>query len=155
MSMPLHPASSGPPGSVLFACTHNSIRSPMAEAITKSLFGQKIYVDSAGVNVIDIDGFAIEVLDEIGLDASQHSSKSFDELNDSSFDLIITLSPEAKLKAEEITRTVACDVEYWVTVDPSTIEGNREMRLNAYRQVRDDLYQQIRSRFSTSPAPLV
>ncbi len=127
----------------------------MAEIITRSLFGQKIYVDSVGVRATEIDGFAIEVLDEIGLDASEHLSKNFDELVDTSFDLIISLSPEAKHQAEEMTRTMACDVEYWLTLDPSVAEGNREMRLNAFRQVRDDLYQHIRTRFSTSPAPLV
>ncbi|MFT6558464.1 low molecular weight phosphatase family protein [Sneathiella sp.] len=143
------------PTSVLFSCTHNSIRSPMAEVIAKSLFGQKIFVDSAGVRATEIDGFTVEVLDEIGLDASDHLSKNFDELTDTSFDLIIALSPEARAKAEEITRTTACEVEYWLTLDPSIAEGNREMRLNAYRQVRDDLYQHIKSRFATNPAPLV
>ncbi len=143
------------PGSVLFACTHNGIRSPMAEAIMKSLYGQKIYVDSVGVRATEIDGFTIEVLDEIGLDAEAHLSKNFEDLEDSSIDLIIALSPEAKKRAEEMTRTMACDVEYWLTLDPSLTEGNREMKLNSYRHVRDDLYQKIRSRFSTSPHPLV
>ncbi|WP_169543177.1 arsenate-mycothiol transferase ArsC [Sneathiella aquimaris] len=149
------PATLLQPTSVLFACTHNSIRSPMAECIAKSLFGQKIFVDSAGVRATEIDGFTVEVLDEIGLDASDHLSKNLDELMDTSFDLIIALSPEARTKADEITRTTACDVEYWLTLDPSIAEGNREMRLNAYRQVRDDLYQHIKTRFATNPAPLV
>ncbi|MBE7635256.1 low molecular weight phosphatase family protein [Sneathiella sp. P13V-1] len=147
--------SAAAPTSVLFACTHNSVRSPMAEAIMKSLYGTKIYVQSAGVRATEIDGFTIEVMDEIGLDVEDHYSKNFDELEDSSFDLIICLSKEAKMKADEITRTWACDVEHWITVDPSEIEGNREMRLNAYRNVRDDLYQKIKSRFATAPAPLV
>jgi protein-tyrosine-phosphatase len=144
-----------PPASVLFACTHNSIRSPMAEVIMKSLYGNRIYVDSVGVTPTEIDGFAIEVLEEIGLDAEKHLSKSFEDLADSSFDLIIALSPEARAKAEELTRTLASEVEYWITIDPSLVEGNREMRLNAYRQVRDDLYQHIRGHFSATPAPLV
>lgn len=143
------------PTSVLFACTHNSIRSPMAEGIMKSLYGSRIYVDSAGVRATEIDGFAIEVMDEIGLDVENHISKNLEDLEDSSFDLIICLSKQAQTLAEEITRTMACDVEYWITIDPSEVEGNREMRLNAYRQVRDDLYQKIRSRFSTAPHPLV
>lgn len=143
------------PSSVLFACSHNSIRSPMAEIIMKSLYGHKIYVDSAGVSATDVDGFAIEVLDEIGLEGEQHSPKNFEDLEDDSFDLIIALSPEARNKAEELTKTMACDVEYWVTVDPSQVEGNREMRLNEYRHVRDDLYQKIKTRFATTPAPLV
>lgn len=143
------------PTSVLFACTHNSVRSPMAEAIMRSLYGNRIYVASAGVRATEIDGFTIEVMSEIGLDVEDHYSKNFDELEDGSFDLIICLSKEAKIKADEITRTMACDVEHWITVDPSEVEGNREMQLNAYRQVRDDLYQKIKTRFATAPAPLV
>ncbi|GLQ05566.1 arsenate reductase ArsC [Sneathiella chinensis] len=143
------------PTSVLFACTHNSIRSAMAEVIMKSLYGKNIYVDSAGVMATEINGFAIEVLDEIGLDAENHLAKNLDDLEDSSFDLIICLSPEAHKKAEELTRTWACDIEDWNTVDPSLVEGNREMRLNAFRQVRDDLYQKIKTRFSPSVHPLV
>ncbi len=143
------------PTSVLFACTHNSIRSPMAEAIMRSLYGSRIYVTSAGVKATDIDGFAIEVMDEIGLDVENHLSRNFDELEDTSFDLIVCLSKPAKSHAEEMTRTMHCEVEFWITPDPSEVEGNREMRLNAYRQVRDDLYQKIRSRFSTTPHPLV
>ncbi|MBL4666405.1 MAG: arsenate reductase ArsC [Sneathiella sp.] len=143
------------PTSVLFACTHNSIRSPMAEGIMRSLYGSKIFVTSAGVRALDVDGFAIEVMDEIGLNMENHLARNFNELEDTSFDLIVCLSREAKSHAEEITRTMASDVEYWITLDPSQVEGNREMRLNAYRQVRDDLYQKIRGRFSTSPHPLV
>jgi len=127
----------------------------MAEAIMRSLYGNKIYVASAGVRATEIDGFTVEVMSEIGLDVEDHYSKNFDELEDGSFDLIICLSKEAKIKADEITRTMACDVEYWITVDPSEVEGNREMRLNAYRHVRDDLYQKIKGRFATTPAPLV
>jgi protein-tyrosine-phosphatase len=143
------------PTSVLFACTHNSVRSPMAEAIMRSLYGTRIYVASAGARATEVDGFSVEVMDEIGLDIEDHFSKNFDELEDTSFDLIICLSREAKIKAEELTRTMACDVEYWMTIDPSEVEGNREMRLNAYRNVRDDLYQKIKGRFITTPAPLV
>ncbi len=121
----------------------------------RSLYGNRIYVDSAGVRAREIDGFAIEVMDEIGLDVENHLAKNFDELEDNSFDLIICLSKPAQAAAEEMTRTMACDVEYWITPDPSEVEGSREMRLNAYRQVRDDLYQRIRSRFSTLPHPNV
>ncbi|MCR9214325.1 MAG: arsenate reductase ArsC [Proteobacteria bacterium] len=143
------------PGSVLFACTHNSVRSVMAEVIMKSLYGHAVYVDSAGVRALDVDGFAVEVLDEIGLDATNHNSKSFDELEDNSFDLIISLSPEAHSKAQDMTRTTASETEFWNTIDPSLTEGNREMQLNAYRHVRDDLYEKIKARFRTGPAPQV
>lgn len=135
------------PGSVLFCCTMNSIRSPMAEAILKSLYPRQVFVDSVGLRKGERDPLAAEVLDEIGLDITKHRPKSFDELEDSSFDLIITLSPEAHHRALEMTRTMACDVEFWNTFDPSMIEGSREQKLQAYRDVRDTLYRRIRERF--------
>ncbi|HYE52729.1 MAG TPA: arsenate reductase ArsC [Azospirillaceae bacterium] len=140
-------------GSVLFACTHNAIRSPMAEAILKHLHGHTLYVDSAGVRDGEVDGFAIAVMEEIGIDLSRHRSKTFDELEDTSFDLVISLSPEAQHKAVEMTRTMACDVEFWRTFDPSLVEGSRDVRLDAYRQVRDQLYRRIRERFPPRLAP--
>lgn len=145
----------GRPGSVLFACTSNAIRSPMAEAIAKHLFGRSIYFDSVGLRKGEPDPFAVQVLDEIGIDISRHRAKSFDDLEDSSFDLIVTLSPEAQHRAVEMTRTMACEVEYWQTLDPSAIEGSREARLEAYRVVRDGLLRRIRERFGAAPAPVV
>ncbi|MBP7670193.1 arsenate reductase ArsC [Ferrovibrio sp. MS7] len=135
------------PGSVLFCCTMNSIRSPMAEGILKSLFPRQVFADSVGLRKGQLDPLAVEVMDEIGLDITRHKPKSFDELEDSSFDLIITLSPEAHHRALEMTRTMSCDVEFWNTFDPSIVEGSREQRLSAYREVRDTLMQRIRKRF--------
>jgi protein-tyrosine-phosphatase len=141
------------PGSVLFCCTLNALRSPMAEGILKLLHGQRIFVDSVGVRSGDLDAFAIAVMDEIGLDISRHRAKTFDDLEDTSFDLIISLSPEAHHQALELTRTMACEVEFWNTLDPSIIEGSRETRLDAYRDVRDTLMRRIRERFPVVRAP--
>lgn len=135
------------PSSVLFACTMNSIRSPMAESMLKLMHGARIYVDSVGVRARDIDPFAVAVAEEIGLDLSRHRAKTFDDLEDGYFDLVISLSPEAQHRAVEMTRHVSCDVEFWHTLDPSVIEGSREQRLAAYRGVRDELYERIRARF--------
>ena len=136
------------PSAVLFACTMNSVRSPMAEAIMKFLHGHQVYVDSAGVRSKDIDGYAITVMDEIGIDLSRHHAKTFDDLEDDYFDIIITLSPEAQHSAIELTRVMACEVEFWNTMDPSLIESeDREVVLDAYRQVRDQLMQRIKDRF--------
>jgi protein-tyrosine-phosphatase len=143
------------PGSVLFCCTHNSIRSPMAEGLMKHLHGKRIFVDSVGVRGSEIDGFVVAVMDEIGIDMTKHRSKTFDDLEDTSFDLIISLSPEAQHKAVEMTRTMACDVEFWPTMDPSLVEGNREERLDAYRDVRDKLMARIRERFPLTGAPQI
>lgn len=141
------------PGSVLFCCTMNAVRSPMAEGILKHLYGQRVYVDSVGVRKGEIDGFAIAVMDEIGIDLQRHKTKTFDDLEDTSYDLIISLSPEAQHKAVEMTRTMACDVEFWPTFDPTFVEGSREERLAAYRQVRDALLDRIKRRFSVTGAP--
>jgi protein-tyrosine-phosphatase len=138
---------------VLFACTQNSVRSPMAEALLKHLLGHRIYVDSVGVRSREIDPFVLEVMDEIGIDLSKHRPKAFDDLEDTSFDLIVSLSPEAQHQAVELTRTMACDVEFWNTFDPSLVEGNRETRLQAYRDVRDQLKRRIEARFTLDLKP--
>ena len=136
------------PSAVLFACTMNAVRSSMAEGILKFLHGSRIYVDSAGVRQGEIDGFTIAVMDEIGIDLSKHKSKIFDDLEDAYYDIVIPLSPEAQHKAVEMTRVMACEVEFWNTFDPSLIESEkREVRLDAYRQVRDQLLKRIKVRF--------
>jgi len=140
------------PAAVLFACTMNSLRSPMAAAILRHLHGHRIYVDSTGVRAREIDGFAVAVMDEIGIDLTDHVAKTFDDLEDSSFDVVISLSPEAQHTAVEMTRVMACEVEFWNTFDPSIVEGSRDARLNAYRQVRDELTRRIKERFAMTRA---
>jgi protein-tyrosine-phosphatase len=138
------------PQSVLFACGLNSIRSPMAMALFRHLFGKSMYTGSAGVKPGEQDPFAIAVMDEIGLDISKHKPQTFEQLEDwegLNFDLIVTLSPEAHHKALDLTRTIAAEVEYWPTADPSDIGETREQKLDAYRTVRDQLMDKIRARF--------
>lgn len=141
------------PGSVLFACSHNAIRSPIAEAIMKYLHGRKVYVQSAGVRPAEIDPFAVAVMDEIGIDLSHHHTRSFADLDDSYFDLVISLSPEAQHSAVELTRNSSCEVEFWRMPDPSLVEGSREVKLAAYRDLRDLLMRRIRERFPLEGAP--
>ncbi len=135
------------PSSILFCCSFNAIRSPMAEGLMKRLFGKRIFVDSVGVRAQEVDPFAVAVMEEWGVNISDHRPKTFEQLEDQSFDMVISLSPEAQHKAVELTRTNACEVEFWRTFDPSLIEGNRETRLEAYRQVRDQLMERLRRRF--------
>lgn len=143
------------PTAVLFACSFNTVRSPMAESILKHFHGYKIYVDSVGARKGELDPFAIEVMDEIGIDISNHKPKNFDDLEDTSYDLIVTLSPEAQHHAVEMTRTMAADVIFWNTLDPSFIEGNRESRLMIYRQIRDQILNRIKERFPlTKPSDI-
>jgi protein-tyrosine-phosphatase len=140
------------PQSVLFACTQNAVRSAMAEHIMRHLFGKFIYVDSAGAKKGERDDFVTEVMDEIGLNLAKHRPKSFDDMEENSFDLVITLSPEAHHRAMELTRTSAAVIEYWPTVDPSAVEGTRDQRLDAYRDLRDQLMRRIEARFGTNRA---
>ena len=138
------------PQAVLFACAHNAVRSPMAKALFQHLIGRSTYVGSAGVRKGEMDGFAIAVMDEIGLDIAKHQPMTFEELDEwegLNFDLIITLSPEAHHKALELTRTLAADVEYWATQDPVGAGESREQQLEAYREVREFLAARIRERF--------
>jgi len=143
------------PQAVLFACGLNSVRSPMAAGLFKQMLGRAIYVASAGVRKDGLDPFAVAALEEVGIDIGKHRPMTFEELEDwegLNFDLIVTLSPEAHHKALELTRTVAAEVEYWPTPDPTVIEGTREQRLDAYRSVRDQLTQHIKSRFGGRPS---
>ena len=143
------------PQAVLFACGQNSVRSPMAESLLQHMFPQALYVRSAGVKKGDLDPFAVSVMAELGQDISGHKPTTFEELEDwegLNFDLIITLSPEAHHKALDLTRTLAADVEYWPTHDPTTTVGSRDQKLAAYREVCDALYARIRKRFA-KPGP--
>ncbi len=135
------------PSAVLFACSMNAVRSPMAEALLKRRLGRTVYVDSCGLRRGELDPFVIEVMGELGINMGKHRPKSFDDLEDGFFDLIVSLSPEAQHRAIELTRTMACDIEYWPTLDVTMIEGNRSTRLDAYRAVRDELDRRIRARF--------
>jgi len=147
-------AAASRPQAVLFACGLNAVRSPMAAGLLKQMLGGSLYVGSAGVRKGELDPFAVAAMDEHGIDISEHRPLTFEELEDwegLNFDLIVTLSPEAHHRALELTRTLAVEVEYWPTSDPTAIEGTREQRLDAYRAVRDQLMQRIRTRFGRPP----
>lgn len=129
----------------------------MAEALLKRLAADHIYVDSCGLHSPKgrpdhghegLDPFAIQVMEEIGHDLGGHRPKTFDELDDESFDLIVSLTPQAQHRAVEMTRGRAAEIEYWPTFDPTLVEGGREARLEAYRTVRDALAAQIKRRFA-------
>ncbi|MCO4054907.1 MAG: low molecular weight phosphatase family protein [Bosea sp.] len=130
-------------------CAQNAVRSPMAEGLAKHFFGRSLYVQSAGVRTSEPDRFMVSVMDEMGIDASRHRPRTIDQLEEwegLNFDLIITLSPEAHHKALGLTRTIAAEVEYWPTADPTILQGSRDQILDAYREVRDGLARRIRDR---------
>lgn len=129
--------------SLLFVCSENALRSPMAEAMVKAADGDRVYVDSVGIRQGTLDPLAVAVMEEIGIDISGHAPKLLDDMIATSFDIIVTLTPQAQHQAVEMTRASACEVIYWRTLDPSLVEGSREVRLAAYREVRDALRAEI------------
>jgi protein-tyrosine-phosphatase len=144
------------PDAVLFCCNFNQVRSPMAEALLKRFGGLSIFVDSCGLrraNIdadeddMEVDPLVAEVMSEIDIDLTRHRCKIFDDLEDDSFDLVVSLTPEAHHRAVELARGRAAEIEYWPTHDPTLLEGSREHRLEAYRQVRDSLAARIAERF--------
>ena len=136
------------PGAVLFACNLNRVRSPMAEGLMKLFYGQEVYVDSCGLKPhAEVDPFVTVVMDELGADLSHHHPKSFEDLTDGSFDVVISLTPEAQHRAVEMSRARAVDIEYWPVGDPTLATGSREAMLEAYRQTRDELAARIVDRF--------
>lgn len=141
------------PHSVLFCCDYNSVRSPMAEGMMKQLYGTASYVQSAGVKSDrEIDGFAITVCEEIGVELHRHRVRSFDEMREwgddlGSFDLVIALTPASQRQALELTRVYHLDVEYWPILDPTGLGDGREAKLAAYRQARDQIRERLLSRF--------
>ena len=142
------------PSSVLFMCSLNAVRSPMAAALMRRLHGNRVYVESCGIRPEEaIDPFVVVVMAEMGLDVAGHVPRSLREIEDpTSFDMIISLSPEAHHHAMELTRTSALEVEYWPTMDPTAVMGSREQRLMAYRMMRDDLFKRLKQRFPPPPS---
>lgn len=143
------------PGAVLFACNMNAVRSPMAAALLRHLVGRRAYVESAGVRAGEPDAFAIAAMQELGLDIAGHRPHTITDLFDTSFDVVVSLAPEAHHQALEMTRTMAVEVEYWPTLDPTLSSGSREQIMHAYRACRDGLLERIKARFALPGAPTV
>ncbi len=139
------------PQAVLFACSHNAIRSPMAEALGRGFFGRDIFFASAGLRAGEPDPFAAAVMEEMGVDLGKQRPRTFDDLEDMNFDMIVSLSPEAHHRALEFTRALPIDVVYWPTIDPSATQGSRETIMDAYRSVRDTLALRVKEAFSWRP----
>ena len=146
------------PGSVLFCCDHNAVRSPMAEGLMKQLHGTRIFVQSAGIRGdMEVDGFMITVAAELGIDITRHRTRSFEQMENwgddiDQFDLIVALSPAAQRHALERTREFHVEVQYWPTLDPTGLGETRDEKLDAYRQTRDLLKAKILEEFPPADA---
>ena len=125
----------------------NAVRSPMAELLARRMLPADTFIASAGVRGGERDPFVDAVLAEEGLSLGDRHPRTMEDLEDDYFDLIITLAPEAHHAALELTRSLAVDVEYWPTPDPTDIAGTREQIMAAYRDVRERLKARIRHRF--------
>lgn len=141
------------PGAILFVCGMNAIRSPMAEAIARTLLPSGTYLASAGVRAGERDPFVDAVLEEIGLSLGRRQPQTLDELEDDYFDMVVTLAPEAHHAALELTRSSAVEVVYWPMPDPTVATGTREQILGAYREVRDRLKRLIEERLAGRAPP--
>ncbi|MGY6633066.1 MAG: arsenate-mycothiol transferase ArsC [Alkalilacustris sp.] len=150
------------PSSVLFCCDHNSVRSPMAEGMMKQFYGQRAYVQSAGVRSDrEVDGFTVAVSGEVGIELDRHRVRSFDEMEAwgddlAQFDLIVALTPASQRRALELTRHAHIDIEYWPIMDPTDLGQTRSARLEAYREARDQIRSRMLDRFgppTNTPAP--
>ena len=130
---------------VLFVCSMNSVRSPIAAALARKLFPGRLIARSAGVHGGKADGFVHEVMEEVGVDMSVHTPHTMDELSATGFDLVVTLSTDAP---EAVSRKglEAGAIEHWPVEDPTVVEGTRETKLDAYRSLRDGLEKRLRER---------
>ncbi|MCH2067936.1 MAG: low molecular weight phosphatase family protein [Shimia sp.] len=127
----------------------------MAEGIMKKFYGQDVYVQSAGIRSdLEIDGFAIAVCSEIGVELNRHRTRSFEEMEKrgeelSSFDMVVALTPASRSKAEDLTRFDHLELEFWPVSDPSGAQAGdgREAKLAAYRTARDEIVAFLRERW--------
>jgi protein-tyrosine-phosphatase len=142
------------PSSILFACNLNAVRSPLGEGLMRLIYGQEIFVDSCGLKPAErFDPFAVGVLDEVGAQVAGPAPKRFEDLADSSFDLVISLTPEAHHRALDYARGRAMENLYWPTLDPTQVSGGREAIVSAYRQARDGLRARIIAQFGEPLSP--
>ena len=124
----------------------------------KQFYGRAAYVQSAGVrNEMEVDGFAVAVCQEMGIELGRHRVRSFDEMQDwgddlSGFDLVVSLSPASQRHVLDMTRLFHLEVEYWPIMDPSGLGDGRDARLDAYRQTRDQIAARMIARFGPPAA---
>ncbi len=136
------------PTSVLFACTQNAVRSPMAAGLLRRHVGNRVHVRSCGVRGDrEVDGYAVAVMEEIGIDLHDHHPQAFDRLDETLFDLIITLSPEADAVVRDLFRADAATIDHWPMPEPDSHSETREQRLASYRDLRDALSERIAALF--------
>lgn len=138
-------------------CTMNAVRSPMASGLFQHLTQGTIDVVSAGIRPGISDPFVVAVMDEIGIDLSEHQPQGLDQFSGDVFDVIISLSPEAHHHAVEMTRTMSAEIYYWPTSDLDHVadKKSRLAKLDAYRNLREQLLERIKRHFHLAVTPPV
>ena len=127
---------------VLILCTGNSARSQMAEGLLRHLANDQFEVASAGVSPTQVRPEAVAVMSEIGIDISQHHSKSVDEFTGQQFDYVITVCDNANEQCPVFpanTKRI-----HWSFEDPAAVEGDEQARLAVFRRVRDEILHRLR-----------
>lgn len=135
------------PTSILFLCGKNSIRSPIAHMLARSLLPKGIFIQSAGIEQGDRDYFVDSVLQEVGLDLGDRQPRVFSDIEDDGFDVVVTMTEAAHQKALEVYHAAASEILFWPTSDPTVAQGRRDQVMMAYREVRDGLEKKIKERF--------
>jgi len=130
---------------VLFLCTHNSCRSQMAEGLLRDLYGSSYNSFSAGIIKSSVHPLAIEVMDEIGVDISNQSSKNIDVYTGMVFDYVITVCDNAK---EQCPFFPGKRILHQNFPDPSSVQVSYEEQIQLFRETRDAIKQWIQDTFS-------
>lgn len=135
------------PSSVLFVCYLNSIRSPMAEGLLKSMVGEKVFVQSCGLEAGELDQLMVSVMAEKGIDMSNHKARTLSDLQDGSFDLVITFTADAGHAAKTIFADQDTVIETWLLPDPSAGALDVRAMMNNYRAMRSLIENRLKTRF--------
>lgn len=135
-----------PKKSVLFLCTHNSVRSQMAEALLNKINGDRYTAFSAGSDPAGLDPLVTAVMSEIGIDVSKQQSKNFDVFKNSEFNFVVTVCDQAR---ESCPFFPGAGIRIHKSFsDPAKFEGTDEDKISEYRRVRDEIKIWIEKEFS-------
>ncbi len=135
------------PASVLFVCTLNSIRSPMAEGMMKARFGDRVYVQSCGLEAGEVSDLMVAVMREKSLDMQNHKSKTLAEMSDTSFDVAIAFNTDAESALRAFFDDSDTQIECWPTPDPTAGAMDVRAMMDNFRAVRDVIEMRIDKKF--------
>ncbi len=147
MTQDVIPSSSVMPSSVLFVCTLNSIRSPIAEGLLKQLIGTQGYVQSCGLEAGELNELMVTIMKEKNIDMSNHSAKTLNDLRDTSFDLVVAFTQDAYSAAQAVFDDSDTNIELWETPDPTAGDLNVRAMMDNYRAVRDSIAVRLTQKF--------